>query len=134
MDVNIILCEKLRRNAVLLSQGTDVADRSARRLLHHIAELSGQEEFPFSRHRIDFDLQRVAAYTRPCQTAYDPDVILGVLFLVCVTFPPKIFFQILLCDTDTLCIIFEKFPRGFPADLANLAFKLADSRFLCYNR
>ena len=63
-------------DAVLLPARADKADGGARRLLHHIAERSGQLQLTRAVHNGDFHLQQLSADRRPGKPVDQADFIM----------------------------------------------------------
>ena len=121
MDVDVMLRKIFPVDPVLLTDGTDIADPCLRRLLHHIAELSGQLERAFARHHVHFDLQRISADTRPGQSAHDPDLIHLILPVIGIPLPAEVTGKILFRDLHGFFLTLIDLPCGFSADLPELA-------------
>ena len=71
VDVDVRLLEHVRRDAELLRARLDERQRGLRAFLHHVAQLSGQDELAVARHARRFDEQDVAADRRPRETGRD---------------------------------------------------------------
>ncbi len=74
MNVDVVFLEKFFRNLILLCHGTNKADARLRRLLHHIAELAGQQKLSFSGITLTSISERIAADCRPGKTAHNTNL------------------------------------------------------------
>ena len=69
--MNVALFEELRRDVELGRARLDQRQRRLRAFLHHVAQLTGENQFSASRCAACFDEQHVAAHRRPRQSGRD---------------------------------------------------------------
>ena len=81
-------------------------------------------KFTLSRHRIYFDLQRIAAHARPCKATHDADVTLFIPAVDRKNLLAKIFLQVFLGYLYSFCLLLQNLSGCLPADLADPAFQL----------
>ena len=127
MNVDVVFLEKFFRNLILLCHGTNKADARLRRLLHHIAELAGQQKLSFSRHHIDLDLQRIAADCRPGKTAHNTNLRFFVGRLELIPLFSEELFQVFFRHNNLFYLFLENLSRALSADSADLALQGADT-------
>ena len=121
MDVNIIFLEKLRRNVILSADRPDIADSCLCRLLHDVAQLTGQLEFTLARHHVDLDFQRISSHTRPCKSAHDPDLIGLTAHILAVFFLAEILLKIAHRHIDRAAFSFVDLTRRLARNLPDPA-------------
>ena len=98
--MNIIFLEKLRRNVILSADRPDIADSCLCRLLHDVAQLTGDNEFALPVEVSDLNRQDIAAEGRIGQTGYHADLIFFLLDAVFKLFFAQPFHDQLLRDLD----------------------------------
>ena len=129
MDMDVILREEFRFNAVVFRNGPEIADTGYCGFLHHIAQVTGELEIAFSGHDIDFDLQNFAAHAGPGKAGNDTNLGLAVHLGYGSFCPAEELFQIPYRNGYLLKAVLLNLQRGFAADGAELAFQLTDAGF-----
>ena len=110
MDMEVILLKRFRLYAIFLTDGTNIAHGDNGRFLHYVTHLTGEINVSFSRHHVDFNLQRFSAHTGPCKSPDYAHLRLFCSLVKAVLFLSQIFFKIGSCDTDLFTIIITVFP------------------------
>lgn len=103
--------------------------RPSARLLHHISELTGHQQFSLTRHHIDLNLKRIPSDARPRKPAHNANLIRLIGILIGNLLFAEVFFQGTFSVTGISCFaVFEKLTCGLPADVSDAALEVADSR------
>src|SRR5215471_21862149 len=102
-----------------------------RGLLHHIAQLAGQDGLAaLAFHHGNFRCQDRAAYFRPCQSSYQAYFAALVDLAIAELRYAQIIANVFEGDRNAeLVALFHNFSRNFPAYVADFAFKVADTGF-----
>ena len=89
--------------------------------------MTGQFKLTFARHHIDLNRKGITAYTGPCQSPDDTDLILCIGHLIVIFLCAKEMFQILLCHFDILLAVLQDHTCCLSADIAQTAFQTTDA-------
>ena len=100
VDVHGLLLEDGRVDPELLGPCPDVAQPGARRLLHHVAQLAGQDEVVLAVHPSRLDLHDVATGVADHQAGGHADLVLCIQLAVVEAGRAEVVLQLLRLDGD----------------------------------
>ncbi len=133
VDVDVVFPMKVRVDAQLLGPGTNVTQRRLRRLLHHVAQLSGEGQFAAALHERGLGHEDLAADFRPGQAGGDAHLaLLGPLLVRHARTEARNAQKVgqLLGGDDVLepLPFLDDAPGQLPADGGELALQVPDAR------
>src|SRR5260370_5845375 len=131
MDVNVLLAEKVRIDAVALAVRARPRQRRSHRFLHHFGETPGDGELLAAAHARRFDEDDVASHRRPDQSdgyAGPLDALLDFLFRAEFRHAQE-FADHFRRHDHLFQFAFGDAPRLFSRDRRDLALQVAHARF-----
>src|SRR6266403_3739679 len=131
MDVDILLAEEVRIDAVALAIRTRPGQRRGHRFLHDFAQMSGHGELLAAAHAGRFDEDDVTSYRRPDESdgnAGPLDALLDFLFRAEFRHAQE-FANHFRCHHHLFHLAFGNAPRLFSRDRGDLALQVAHARF-----
>src|SRR5690606_28926023 len=129
VDVQVVLLENGFRRAELGEPTLRERDRGLCALLHHVAELTGQNQLTLARYFGGFDEQDVAAGRRPRKPGRDAGHARPELRLALEARRPEDLGDLVRVDLDALGFALGDLHRDVAQHGADLALEIAHARF-----
>ena len=113
----------------LRKQGFYQTQRDLHRFLHHISQLSGNDQISFAFHKFTFNKEDLTTRGGPGESCdYAGFFFLQTGFMAHMLMS-QIFFQVFFCNGQSLFFFFYELNGGIPAEDINKFLQAADSRF-----
>ena len=128
MDVDVRLLERFQRDPEPEGVLLGVGEGGPGRFLHHVAELTGKDELPLTRHHAHLDEHDVAADRGVVHPGGHADLGFPGLGLGEVAGRPQVLLKVLFGDSDALFALLQDAAGGLPEEASDLALEVADPR------
>ncbi len=131
MDVDVVLLEEALGDPERLAIRPRVRHRRPRRLLHHVAELAGEDQLALALHEGDLDGEQIAPDARHGSAGRDADLVLLLGKAVLVARHAKVVVDVVALDNNVLGRIRAgELARDLPAQRADLPLEVPDAGLL----
>src|SRR5439155_2305604 len=122
VDMNIQAAVEVGIQPEARRSGAHIAHRCLARLLHNVAQLSGEDQLALTGHDARLNVQDLSADLRPGQTGGQADFVSLLRSDVPELNDAEVIFQVLFLHGDLKPLaVFDDFPRHLTADVGNLA-------------
>ena len=128
MDVDRLLAERVRIDPELLGPGSHIGEPGPCRLLHHVAELPGEDDLVLALHAGRLDLHDVAARVGHHQAGGHPDLVLGLQLAVVEARRAQVILQLGGLDHDLDLAVVRHAASDLAGQVGDLTLQVADAR------
>ena len=127
MDVQIVFLVKIFFNAQLICNRANITDTCLCGFLHHIAQLTGQNQLAAAGNCSGFNLQGIASYCSPRKSCGNTYLILTFYHIEVESVFSQILFQIGRRNAVGFCLCRDNLTGNLSTEVCNLPFQISDT-------